>query len=184
MISVILHQIPLLSTLLCICLWSYIWIWCRIISHWISHWICVLVPAFVLASLLSKWVWLAKFLVGDHCFPSQRAELLLFLWSFAIHFSHLAPQFPLFYPGSQWCPQCHQIERGQKRKWGEGEAPSFLLLPQEQKVLLYYPQISPCSSIPAIFFRTAKIQFVCTSEKPGAFPWCHQTKALSALCFS
>lgn len=55
------------------------------------------------------------------------------------------------------------------RIWGEGAAPSSLLLPRKQKALPSYPQISPCSSVPALFFQRAKIKFACTSEKPGAF---------------
>lgn len=107
MISIICPQMPLLSTLFCICLCSFTLIWCRIISHWI----CVLVSVFVLASLplLSKCVWLAKFLFGDYCFPSQRSE-----FSFvSLIFGHLflsialAFQFVLFYSGIQWCPQRH-----------------------------------------------------------------------------
>lgn len=81
---------------------------------------------------------------------------------------------------SSWCTG----EDRAGRKWGEGAAPSTPLLPQKQKVLPYYSQISPCSLVPAIFFRRAKIKFACTSEKPGAFFWCHQTEALSALHFS
>lgn len=215
MISIILPQMPLLSKLFCICLCSYTLIWRRIISHWI----CVLVPGFVLASfpLFSKCVWLAKFLFGDYCFPSQRSEFAFVFLIFGHLFlpTALAFQLSLFYSVSSGAHRAIRIVFGQKKRrylewqtvmgvkiaglgcgtslyfpypkaivtapsdatregrtsrmWGEGAAPSSPLLPQKQKVLPSYPQISPCSSAPALFFQRAKIKFACTSEKPGAF---------------
>lgn len=104
MISIILPQMPLLSILFCICLCSYTLIWCRIISHWI----CVLVPGFVLASLplLSKCVWLAKFLFGDYRFPSQRSEFA---------FVSLIFQLSLFCSVASGAHRAIQIEPGQKK---------------------------------------------------------------------
>lgn len=87
--------------------------------HLISHWSCVLLPGFMFASLplLSKCVWLGKFLFGDSqrdslsldCFPSQRFEFAFVSLIIGCLFlpTALAFQSPLFYSGIEWCPQHH-----------------------------------------------------------------------------
>lgn len=153
MISIIVLQMPLLSTLFCICLCSYTLIWCRIIPHWI----CVLVSVFVLASLLllSKSVW-PKFLFGYYCFLSQRSEFAFVSLIFGHLFlsTGLAFQFPLLYSGTQWYqshpdwawPKKKQVPRVADSHWCQNchglsvGHHSILLTPEPYWQLLLMPQ--------------------------------------------